>query len=167
MITLNESSNWIAQHHNLLGILCSVIAVLSATAFITLFYTSLWKDKSTKSRNLALGASLAILITSGCLIVAITMQGPRYSGSADYTIEQVKTQSSGKQIIVVNDGKSDVELNVDDDDKTSYAKGDKVNVEVQSFNTKQSGKHYLGSIIKESANESVLSETDYTIKKID
>lgn len=167
MITLNESSSWIAQHHNLLGILCSVIAVLSATAFITLFFTHLTEQRLNKYHNLALGASLAVLITSGCLIVAITMQGPRYSGSANYTIEQVKTESSGEQMIVVNDGKSDVELNVDNDDKTSYAKGDKVNVEIQSNDSSNNGKHYLGHIIKESANESVLSETDYTIKKID
>ena len=166
MITLNESTNWIAQHHILLGLLCSVIAVLSASAFITLFYTSLWEDKSTKSHNIALGASLAVFITSGCLIVAITMQGPRYSGSEEYTIEQVKTKSSGQQMIVVNDGKSDVELDIDKKDKTSYAKSDKVNVEIQSYDSNNAGKHYLGSILRESADESVLSETDYIIKKI-
>lgn len=166
MITLNESTNWIAQHHSLLGLLCSVIAVLSATAFITLFFTHLTEQRLNKYHNLALGASLAVLITSGCLIVAITMQGPRYSGSANYKVEQVKTQSHGKQVIVVNDGKNDVDINVDDN-KISYFKGDKVKIVVRSNKSNNAGKHYLSSIKRSDLRSPDVFSANYTVKKID
>lgn len=167
MITLYENTNWIAQHHNLLGLLCLVVAVLSAAAFITLFYTSLSKQKSIKYHNIVVCSSLVVFIISGCLIVAIMMQGPRYSGSANYTVEQVKTQSSGKQMIVVNDGKSDVEMDVKDNDKTSYTKGDKVKIVVRSNKSDNAGKHYLSNIKRSDSSSPDVFSAHYTIEKLD
>lgn len=167
MITLNESTSWIAQHHNLLGLLCLVVAVLSAATFITLFYTSLSKQKSIKYHNIAVCSSLVVFIISGCLIVAIMMQGPRYVGSANYKVEQVKTESSGQQVIVVNDGKSDVELDVKANDKTSYTKGDKVKIVVRSNKSDNAGKHYLSSIKRSDLSSPDVFSANYDIKKID
>lgn len=173
MITMNESSSWIVQHSIGITLFALLLMTLSGATIITLIYqhqvNKLTIDGTGKSQSqdkLLPGALVAIAMSSismslGCL--TMSADDARYSGSADYTIKQVKTQSSGQQIITVNDGKSDVELNVDDKDKTNYAKGDKVNIEVQSYNTKHSGKQYLGSIQRESAGSPDILSAHYKI----
>lgn len=169
MITLYENASWVAQHHSLLGLLCLVVAVLSATAFLTLFYTSLWEDKSTKSHNIAVCASLVVFIISGYLIVAIMMQGSQYSGTGDYKVKDATQNTEGEQILVVDDGKRNVELKVDEKDKESYNRGDNIRVEVVGNGPSLSkGEHYLGDIVRlqNQSFKSRVASITYKIEKV-
>lgn len=175
MITMNESSNWIGQHAIFLICAYGVFVILVGLTCIGGLIYSIAKDSAlpidiTNPRVLAVpvAITLAVVLLPYIMLNVIDSQDARYSGSADYTIEKVKTQSSGDQTIVINDGKSDVELEVDDDDKTSYAKGDKVNVKAQSYDKSKQGKHHLSDVLKaDSGLVPAALNTHYNIKKID
>lgn len=168
MIPITENTSWIAQHYFALGVTCLIIAALAASFFISALTQSLPGDKMIKYPRTIISISAIIFVASYYSLFAFSSQGPHYSGSENYKVEQVKTQSSGKQVIVVNDGRTDVELNVDND-KTSYSQGDDVRVTVNDKGSALSkGKYHLGDALrpqKESISDRLINVT-YDIEKI-
>lgn len=173
MITITESSNWLAQHSVLIGILaCAVLTLAATIAMITIFTSYVYAEKIDRGfkrkRKIALSISCVLfLVAMSLLVLRLSISEAHYSGSEEYTVKQSETQSSGQQIITVNDSKSDVKLNVDDDGKTNYAKGDKVEVSIQSDDSANHGKHYLSDVLRSKSNKGVLIKTEYTLEKID
>lgn len=169
MITMNESSNWIAQHYFALGVTCLIIAALAASVFISALSLSLPGDKMIKYPRTIISISAIIFVASGYSLFAFSAQGPHYSGSSDYKVKSVKQDSSSDQTLIIDDGKRDVELNVDND-KTSYSQGDDVRVTVNDKGSSLSkGKYHLGDALrpqKESISDRLINVT-YDIKKID
>ena len=71
---------------------------------------------------------------------------------------------------MVNDGKTDVELNVDNSNDTSYSRGDKVRIKVTDYGSSLSkGKHRLSDTINQKHNSfsSKIINVSYEIEKID
>lgn len=173
MITITESSSWIAQHSLTIGIFACVtlfLALSLAVAALLMEYTYERAMSSNFKRNRAIAlciAGILFLITIGLFAMIIRDGEARYAGSAEYTVKQSETQSSGQQIITVNDSKSDVKLNVDDDGKTNYAKGDEVEVSIQSNDSANHGKRHLSDVLRSKSNKGLLIKTEYTVKKID
>lgn len=173
MITLYESSNWIAQHAVFLIYAYGTLAVLIGLAFIGGMIYFMKKSSAppidiTKPRFIAIpvAITLSIVMLAYGMLNVIVSQEARYVGSKQYTIEKVKTYSSGDQAITVNDVKSDVELKVDNNE-TRYAKGDKVNIKAQSYDKSKEGKHYLSDVLEaDSGLVPAILGTHYEIKKI-
>jgi membrane protein CcdC involved in cytochrome C biogenesis len=94
MIQIHESSNWIAQHQITLSLVCLIGVVLSLSVFITASSFVLQKKRFIKHSKAIVSISLGILIISSCLLFAISAKGPHYSGSAEYTIDNVKQNAS-------------------------------------------------------------------------
>lgn len=170
MIEIYESTNWISQHQITLSLLCLIGVVLALSTFIAEVSFVVQKKRFFKYSKAVLPISLGILIISSCLLFAISAKGPHYSGSAEYTVKQSKTQSSGQKRIVVNDGKTDVELNVDNSNDTSYSRGDNVRIKVTDYGSSLSkGKHRLSDTINQKHNSfsSKIINVSYDIEKID
>lgn len=169
MIEIYESSSFIAQHQITLSLLCLIGVVLSLSVFIAEISLVSQKKRFIKHSKAILPISLSILIVSSCLLFAVSTKGPHYSGSAEYTVKQSKTQSSGQKRIVVNDGKTDVELNVDNSNDTSYSRGDNVRIKVTDYGSSLSkGKHRLSDTINQKHNSfsSKIINVSYDIKKV-
>lgn len=171
MIQITESSGWLAQHSVLIGILgCVMISLAGLIAITTIFQSYNYdRDPSPRAkRKLKLYAYATVvlfLIAMSLFVLRLSISESRYSGSAEYTVKQSEIQTSGQQVITINDGKSDVKLNVDDDDKATYTKGDKVEVSIQSDDKSNHGKHYLSNVLRGQLNKNILFKTEYTLKK--
>ena len=116
-----------------------------------------------------LSISAILLITSYYSLFAFSSQGPHYSGSSEYKVENVKQNSKGDQTLVIDDGKRDVELKVDSKDKTSYSRGDEVRVTVNDKGSALSkGDYHLGDALrpqKESISDHLIN-VSYDIEKV-
>ena len=170
MIEIYKSSSFVAQHQLTLSLLCLIGVALALSVFIAEISLVSQKKRFIKHSKAILPISLSILIVSSCLLFAVSAKGPHYSGSAEYTVKQSKTQSSGQKRITVNDGKSDVEMNVDNDDDVSYSRGDKVRIKVTDYGSSLSkGKHHLSDTLSQKHNSlsSYIINVSYEIKKID
>ena len=171
MITITESSGWLAQHSMAIGILGCVTIALAGLIAITTIFQSYNHDRDPSSRakrKLKLYAYTTVvlfLIAMSLFVLRLSISEARYAGSAEYTVKQSETQASGQQTITVDDDKSDVKLNVDDDDKATYTKGDKVEVSIQSDDKSNHGKHYLSNVLRGQLNKNILFKTEYTLKK--
>lgn len=171
MITITESSSFIAQRSMAIGILgCVTIALAGLIAITTIFQSyNCDRDPSSRAkRKLKLYAYATVvlfLIAMSLFVLRLSISESRYSGSSEYTVKQSEIQTSGQQVITINDGKSDVKLNVDDGDKATYTKGDKVEVSIQSDDKSNHGKHYLSNVLRGQLNKNILFKTEYTLKK--
>lgn len=163
MIQIHESSNWIAQHALLIFILSGICLAIAGALTFSVFMAHRIGDvkhnkKLKKKVQTQIGIAVALFVVSFPIcILSLTSEAP-YSGSSQYTVDDTKTQSNGNQLLVVNDGKSKVELENNKYDETSYQKGDKINVTVQSRLSIATGKQYLSDVLKQAT-------VGYEIKK--
>ena len=171
MITLNESTNWIAQYVIPLDSIAYGTVIVSAILILIALGITEIKSLSEKVvRAISIVFSLMIIafLSSFILSFIIFISDTRYSGSEDYTVKQARTQSEGgQQKIVINDGKKDIDLDAKNDSKVHYAKGDKVKVIFQSNAPSKQGKHHLSDVHEKISVKSILLRTSYKIEKID
>lgn len=171
MIEIYESSSFVAQHQLTLSLLCLIGVVLSLSVFITASSFVLQKKRFIKHSKAIVSISLGILIISSCLLFAISAKGPHYSGSAEYTIDNVKQDSTGDQTLVIDDDEREIELNADNDDDVSYIRGNKVRIKVMDYGSSLSkGKHHLSDTLSQKQHNSFSSKiinVSYEIEKID
>lgn len=170
MIQIHESSSWIAQHQLTLSLLCLIGVVLSLSVFIAEISLVSQKKRFIKHSKAIVPISLGILIISSCLLFAISAKGPHYSGSAEYTIDNVKQDSAGDQTLVIDDDKREIELNADNDDDVSCSRGDKVCIKVMDYGSALSkGKHHLSDTLSQKQHNSFSSKiinVSYEIEKV-
>lgn len=169
MIQIHENTNWIAQNYFALGILCFFIAALSVSAFIAIFAPGLTEGTFDKYSKILLGIGLGALFISGCLVFALYKQGPHYSGSNEYAVKDVKQNAKQEQILVIDDGKRSVDLKVDDEDNSSYDRGDKVRIKVTDYGSSLSkGEYHLGDALKpqHKSPSSIIINVTYDIEKV-
>lgn len=164
MIQIHESSNWIAQYYFELVLLCLIVAALSLSVFGAATSFIIEKKRFVKYSKVVLPISFCVLIISGYALFAFSAQGPRYSGSGIYEIDKLHTKESGKQIAIVNDSKSDVELELTNPDKNDYSKGDKIRVNIESNNSKAKGTHNLSRLM--SLDRKGIFQTTYDTEKV-
>lgn len=169
MIEIYESSSFVAQHQLTLSLLCLIGVVLSLSVFITASSFVLQKKRFIKHSKAIVSISLGILIISSCLLFAISAKGPHYSGSAEYTIDNVKQDSAGDQTLVIDDDEREIELNADNDDDVSYSRGNKVRIKVMDYGSSLSkGKHHLSDTLSQKHNSfsSKIINVSYEIEKV-
>ena len=172
MITLYENASWVAQYVIPLDVIAYETVIVSGILFFILMLSVSGRvlgEKVVRVISIVLGLTLIAFLSSFILSWFILFTSEtRYSGSADYTVKQARTQSAGgQQTIVINDGKRDIDLDAKNDNRVHYAKGDKVKVIFRSNDSAKQGKHHLGQILETSSVKSTLLRTSYKIEKID
>lgn len=168
MIQIYENTNWIAQHYFALVLLCLVVAALSLSVFGAATSFIIEKKRFVKYSKVVLPISFCVLIISGYSLFAFSSHSPHYSGSEDYKVKNVKQNASGDQILIIDDGKRDVELTADSDDDESYSRGDDVRVTVNDKGSALSkGKYHLGDALRPQhrSPSSIIINVTYKIEK--
>jgi hypothetical protein len=167
MIQIYENTNFIAQQSLLIFILSGLCLAIAATLMFNVFTAyrigdvennKKLKKKVRTQTSIALILSVAAVPIYLLSVNSVTSNLP-YEGSSQYTVSDTKTGSSGDQLLIIDDGKSKVELEPDKYDKTSYKKDDKINVTIQTGDSDTKGKHYLSDTLKPAS-------TSYEIKKL-
>lgn len=168
MIQIYENTNWISQHYFELVLLCLIVAVLALSVFGAATSFILEKKRFVKYSKVVLPISFCVLIISGYALFSFSSHSPHYSGSGDYKVKNVKQNASGDQILIIDDGKRDVELKVDDKGKTSYSRGDDVRVTVNDKGSSLSkGEYHLGDALRPQhrSPSSIIINVTYEIEK--
>lgn len=167
MIQIYENTSFISQHYFALVLLCLIVAALALSVFGAAI-SFIEKKRFVKCSKVALPISFGVLIISGYALFSFSSHSPHYSGSGDYKVKNVKQNALGYQALVIDDGKRDVELKVDDKGKTSYSRGDEVRVTVNDKGSSLSkGKYHLGDALRPQhrSPSSIIINVTYKIEK--
>lgn len=76
---------------------------------------------------------------------------------------------SKNRFLVIDDGKRSVDLKVDDEDNSSYDRGDKVRIKVTDYGSSLSkGEYHLGDALKpqHKSPSSIIINVTYDIEKV-